>query len=300
MPAKNRSRIRKAIIPVAGLGTRFLPATKAQPKEMLAIVDKPVIQFLVEEAVASGIEEVIFVTSYAKRAIEDHFDRNFELEFRLEQGGKMKELAEVRRITDLASFAYVRQKSPKGDGHAILAARNLVGDEPCAVLFGDDIVDNDPPCLRQIIDVYERYGDPVIALAQVPKADIRNYGCAGGTPVDDRTIDITTLVEKPSPEDAPSDLAIIGKYVITPEVFDAVEHAEPSKDGEIRLIDGFRAMLGKRPVRGHRFQGTRYDCGNKYEFLRACVDYGLKHPDVNGDGRFAAYLKERAASLPTT
>jgi UTP--glucose-1-phosphate uridylyltransferase len=296
MQAKLTQKIRKAIIPVAGLGTRFLPATKAQPKEMLAVVDKPVIQFLVEEAVASGIEEIIFVTSSAKRAIEDHFDKNFELEYRLEQGGKTKELAEVRRISELATFAYVRQQSPKGDGHAILTARRLVGDEPCAVLFGDDMVDADPPCLRQLIDVYEAHGEPVIALAQVPKKDIHHYGCAGGTAIDDRTIDITALVEKPAPEEAPSDLAIIGKYIITPDVFDALERAEPSKGGEIRLIDGFRSLLGKRPIHGHRFHGMRYDCGNKYEFLRACVDYGLRHPEVNGDGRFAAFLAETVSA----
>ncbi len=292
MSTVNAPKIRKAIIPVAGLGTRFLPATKAQPKEMLTIVDKPVIQYLVEEAVASGIEQIIFVTSATKRSIEDHFDRAFELETRLAAGSKNKELEEVRRITSLASFAYVRQQEPKGDGHAILAARNLVGsDEPVAILFGDDVVDNDPPCLRQLMDVYEKYRDPVIAVTQVPKRDINRYGCLGGTKIDAKTLEVTELVEKPDPKDAPSDLAIIGKYIITPEVFDALEHAKPSKGGEIRLIDAFDALLGERSIYAHRYDGKRYDCGNKYEFLIACVEYGLKHPDVNGDGRFSDYLK---------
>ena len=296
MQTTNAPKVRKAIIPVAGLGTRFLPATKAQPKEMLTIIDKPVIQILVEEAVASGIEQIIFVTSASKRSIEDHFDRAFELEMRLERNGKMKELAEVRRVSELASFVYVRQQEPKGAGHALLMARKLVGDEPCAVLFGDDIVDNDPPCLRQLIDVYERYRDPVIAVAQVPKRDISLYGCIGGTPIDEKTLEVTSLVEKPKPEDAPSDLAIIGKYVITPEVFDEIERLTPSKNGEIGITEAFEALIKKRPVYAHRYDGKRYDCGNKYEFLIACVEYGLKHPDVNGDGRFTDYLKNTYGS----
>jgi UTP--glucose-1-phosphate uridylyltransferase len=295
MHPTNRPKVRKAIIPVAGLGTRFLPATKAQPKEMLTIVDRPVIQLLVEEAVASGIEQIIFVTSSTKRAIEDHFDRNVELELRLQNGGKMKELAEVQRLTKLASFAYVRQQEPKGPGHALLMARDLVGNEPCAVLFGDDIVDSDPPCLRQLIDVYEERGTPVVAVAQVPKRDIHLYGCVAGEPVDAKTLRITAYVEKPRPEEAPSDLAVIGKYVLTPDVFEAIAGLPPAKNGEIGLTEAFAAMLDTHPIHAHRYDGRRYDCGNKYDFLVACVEYGLRHPDVNGDGRFSDYLRDLAS-----
>lgn len=290
-------KIRKAILPVAGLGTRFLPATKAQPKEMLPIVDKPVIQYLVEEAVDSGIEQIIFVTSSSKRAIEDHFDTNYELESRLAEKRKDAELAQVRRITGLAEFAYVRQRHPMGDGHAVMMAKNLVGDEPCAVLFGDDVVDAHTPCLKQLMDVYARYGDPVIAALRVPKQDIRHYGCIGGHEIDERTLEVKELVEKPAPEDAPSDLAIIGKYIITPDVLEALTHAESSQGGELRLIDAFRALLSKRSLYAHRFEGDRFDCGNKLEYLIAQVEYGLKHAEVNGDGRFAAYLKKRAEAL---
>jgi UTP--glucose-1-phosphate uridylyltransferase len=297
MHPTNRPKVRKAIIPVAGLGTRFLPATKAQPKEMLTVVDRPVIQILVEEAVASGIEQIIFVTSSTKRAIEDHFDRNVELELRLQNGGKLRELAEVQRLTKLASFAYVRQQEPKGPGHALLMARDLVGNEPCAVLFGDDLVENDVPCLRQLIDVYERRGAPVIAIAPVPKADIRLYGCVGGDPVDDRTLAVSAYVEKPDPADAPSDLAVIGKYVITPEVFDAIANLAPAKNGEIGITEAFASMIGKTPLYAHRFEGRRYDCGNKYEFLIANVEYGLRHPEVNADRRFAEYLRDLVSKL---
>jgi UTP--glucose-1-phosphate uridylyltransferase len=283
-------KIRKAIIPVAGLGTRFLPATKAQPKEMLTLVDKPVIQYIVEEAVASGIEQIIFVTSQTKRAIEDHFDRNFELEYRLRQKQKTKELAEVMEISDLASFVY------KGDGDAIVLAKELIGNEPCAVLYGDDIVDANVPCTAQLIKLYEKYRDPVFAVQKVPKKDLSKYGVIKGVKVDNRTHQVSDLVEKPKPENAPSDLAIIGRYIITPEVFTALEQAKPSADGEIRLIDAFRSLKGKRSLYAHEFTGQRYDCGNKLQFLIAAVDFGLKHKEVNEGGAFSRFLKNRVAA----
>lgn len=290
-------KIRKAVIAVAGMGTRFLPATKAQPKEMLTLVDKPVIQYIVEEAVAAGIEQIIFVTSQTKRAIEDHFDRNFELEYRLRQKNKTKELDQVLGISDLAKFAYIRQKSPKGDGDAIMQARDFIGDEPCAVLFGDDVIYGQEPCIGQLIKTYEKYGDPVVAVQKVPKKDISKYGVIKGTDLGKGVHEIEELVEKPKPEHAPSDLAIIGRYVITPEVFAALEKAEPSPDGEIRLIDAFRALRGKRAMYGLEFQGQRYDCGNKLQFLIASVEYGLRHDEVNADDAFKDYLRGLTKSL---
>lgn len=291
-------KIRKAIIPVAGMGTRFLPATKAQPKEMLTLVDKPVIQYIVEEAVEAGIEQIIFITSQTKRAIEDHFDTNYELEHRLAEKGKTKLLEQIRDVTKLASFVYIRQLEPKGDGHAILHAKDLVGDdEPVAVLFGDDIVDAKVPCIGQLMKVYERYRDPVIAVQRIPKEEISNYGVVDAVETAKRTYEVKGFVEKPSPEEAPSDLAVIGKYIITPEVFRALEVAKPSKGGEIRLADAFRALIGERSIYAYDFEGTRYDCGNKMQFLVAAVDYGLKHAEVNGDGKFADFIRERARTL---
>ncbi len=284
--------IRKAIIPVAGLGTRFLPASKAQPKEMLAVVDKPIIQYIVEEAVASGIEEIIFVTSIGKRAIEDHFDRNFELEYRLEQKGKKKELAEVGAIGKLAKFAFVRQNKPMGDGHAVLTALPFVEQhEPVAVLFGDDIIGGKVPALAQLIQTYDKYQDPVVALQEMPKAEVSNYGVIGGTEVEDGTWQIETFVEKPKPEKAPSALAAVGRYIITPEIFDLLSRQKPGKDGEIRLADAFAAYLKgrKRAMYGRRFEGTRYDCGSKLGFLKAQVELGLKHPGIGP--ALAKYLK---------
>ena len=290
-------KIRKAIIPVAGFGTRFLPATKAQPKGMLTLVDKPIIQFVVEEAVAAGIEQIIFVTDHNKRAIEDHFDRNFELEWRLKDKNKTKELAEITRISDVASFAYVRQPNPNGDGHAILMTKKVAGDEPCAVLFSDEVIDAAVPSISQLIKVYEKYQDPVICVRRVPKSDISRYGVIAGRPAGAGTYEVTELVEKPKPEEAPSDLAIAGRYIITPEVFEALERAKPSPDGEIRLIDAFRALRGKRSLYARELQGTYYDCGNKLQFMAAAVEYGLRHSEVNKDGAFAAYLRGKAKDL---
>ncbi|MEK7516113.1 MAG: UTP--glucose-1-phosphate uridylyltransferase GalU [Patescibacteria group bacterium] len=279
------SKIRKAIIPVAGLGTRFLPATKAQPKEMLTLVDKPVIQYIVEEAVAAGIEQIVFVTSQNKRAIEDHFDRNFELEYRLREKKKLRELAEVEAISNLAQFVYIRQKTPLGDGHAVLAARSLIGDEPCAVLFGDDVIDAQKPCIGQMIKVFQKYNDPVVAVEKVRKSEVSRYGVVGGTSVERRVLQVKRMVEKPAPEHAPSNLAIVGRYIITPEVFEKLAKQKPGKDGEIRLISALEALLTERSVYAYEFEGKRYDCGNRIQFLLATIDLGLKHPELSGDIR---------------
>lgn len=286
--------IKKVIIPVAGLGTRFLPAVKSQPKEMLSIVDKPVIQYIVEEAVDAGIEQVIFITSQTKRSIENHFDRNFELEYRLKQKGKDDELAEIMKISDMASFVYIRQKTPLGDGHAILCAKDLIDDdEPVAVLFGDDLVDSKKSVLKQMIETYEKYKDPVIAIMEVENKDIKNYGCIDGKEMDDRIYNIKSLVEKPDPKDAPTNLAVIGKYIITPDVLEALTTINKGSldDGEIRLIDGFKKVLKKRSIVGYSFEGKRYDCGDKLGFLKATVAYGLKHPELKKD--FLKYLEEK-------
>lgn len=281
-------KIRKAIIPVAGFGTRFLPATKAQPKEMLPIVDKPVIQYLVEEAVASGIEEIIFVTGRGKRAIEDHFDHSFELEYNLVEKGKNSLLKEVRRISDLANFAYVRQPQPLGDGHAVLCAKRLTNNEPVAVLFGDDVVDSKVPCLAQLIKVFEKYGDPVVALEKVPKKEVFRYGVVEPIELAPRTYQIKNIVEKPKMNEAPSDLIIVGKYIITPEVFQILEK-NSKQSGEIRLADALKEYLKQKPVYGYQFEGKRYDCGDKLGFLKATVDFGLKHKEVGED--FKRYLR---------
>ncbi len=283
--------IRKAIIPVAGMGTRFLPAAKAQPKEMLSVVDKPVIQYIVEEAVESGIEEIVFVTAIGKRAIEDHFDRNFELEYRLEQKKKMKELESIKAIGKLAKFAFVRQTKPLGDGHAVLSAIPFVNqDEPVAVLFGDDIIDGKKPALKQLMEVYEEYHDPVVALQKVPRKQVSNYGVIGGKSVRKNVWEVQEFVEKPAVADAPSDLIVIGRYVLTPEIIALLPEVQAGKDGEIRLADAFAAYLKKdRALYGCVFEGTRYDCGNKLGFLKAQVELGLKHPEIGKE--LKAYLR---------
>lgn len=283
-------KITKAILPVAGFGTRFLPVTKALPKEMLPIVDKPVIQYLVEEAVSAGIKEIIFVTGRGKRSIEDHFDDSFELEHNLVEKHKHELLKEIYAISRLAKFAYVRQPKPLGDGHAILCARHLIGNDPCAILFGDDIIDNPKPCIKQLMDVYEKYGDPVIALEKVPKSEVHRYGVVKGVKIEPRVHQLQDLVEKPKVEEAPSDLTVVGKYVITQDVFNVLESITPGKDGEIRLADALKAVLMKnKPIYGVEFEGKRYDCGSKIGLLRANVDFALKHKELNGD--FRKYLK---------
>ncbi len=276
-------QIRKAIIPVAGMGTRFLPATKAQPKEMLPVVDKPVIQYIVEEAVSAGIEEIIFVTAIGKRAIEDHFDRNFELEYRLEQKKKLKELAVIQEIEQLAKFAFVRQQKPLGDGHALLAAAPFIGtDEPVAVLFGDDIIAGASPAIGELIDTFHAQGEEsVVAVQEVPQAHVSSYGVIAGTELSKEVWQVSQFVEKPKPEEAPSNYAAVGRYVITPRIMRLLETQQPGKDGEIRLADAFATHLqegGK--LYGRKFSGKRYDCGNKLQFILAQIELGLEHPEV--------------------
>lgn len=286
-----KKTVRKAIIPVAGLGTRFLPATKAQPKEMLPVVDKPVIQYIVEEAVASGIEEIIFVTSMGKRAIEDHFDRNFELEYRLREKKKKKELEEIAKIGKLAKFSFVRQGAPLGDGHAVLSALPFVDEhEPVAVLFGDDIIASKKPALKDLIETYSRYSDPVIIVSEVPKNEVSRYGVIGGKKISEGLWEITEFVEKPSPEEAPSNLIFAGRAIITPEVMKILAAQKAGRDGEIRLANAFETYLKKgRAIYARLHEGKRYDCGTKLGFLIAQVELGLEHPDVGS--QFSKYLK---------
>ncbi|MBI2884487.1 MAG: UTP--glucose-1-phosphate uridylyltransferase GalU [Candidatus Methylomirabilis oxyfera] len=273
-------RIRKAIVPAAGLGTRFLPATKAQPKEMLPIVDKPTIQYVVEEAAASGIEDIIIVTGRGKDAIEDHFDRSLDLQIALARQGKAEQLREIEQISELASFCYIRQEEPLGLGHAILTAKALVGNEPFAVLLGDDIIDAEVPCLAQMIAVFERYQSSIIAVQQVSKEETSSYGIIDPRPAEDSVYQIQDLVEKPSPDAAPSDLAIIGRYVLTPEIFEALERTPPDGGGEIQLTNGLRVLLRTQTMYGLAFRGRRYDAGSKLGFLKATVQFALKRPDL--------------------
>ncbi len=275
------SKIRKAVFPAAGFGTRFLPVTKAQPKEMLPVVDKPVIQYLVEEAVAAGIEEIIIVTGRGKRAIEDHFDYSFELEYNLVEKGKNNLLKEVRAVSNLAKFIYVRQPQPLGDGHAILCAKEVIGNEPFAVLFGDDIVDSETPAIQQLINIYEKTESCVIGLEKILRKDSKKYGMVKPKSQNGRQIEVDSLVEKPDPKDAPSDLGIIGKYICTPEIFTELEKTESgTKDGEIRLIDGFRSLINKQPIYGYEIEGDRYDCGTKLGLIKATINWALKRPDL--------------------
>ncbi len=276
-------KVTKAIIPVAGIGTRFLPATKAQPKEMLPIVDKPVIQYIVEEAVAAGIEQIIFVTSHNKRAIEDHFDRNYELEHRLEEAGKHDLLEQIKKLSSMASFAYVRQPEPKGDGHAILEAAHLIGDEAVAIMHGDYVIEAHEPGIGQLIKAYEAHPGGVIGVQRVPKELVNRHGIVAGTHVEDGIHTITALVEKPEPKDAPSDLGIKGRYIMTPDVLEALYNVKPGKDGEIRLIEAFAAQLGKNPLYAKEIRGVMYDCGNKLEFVKAQIYFGLQNPEMKDE-----------------
>ena len=282
-------RVRKAVFPAAGLGTRFLPATKVSPKEMLPLVDKPLIQYVVEEAVASGIESVIIVTGRGKSAIEDHFDVSFELEALLRERGKEDDLRLVRRIADMARFSYVRQRDALGLGHAILQARDLVGDEPFAVMLSDDIIDSKTPALRQLLDVYEKYDAPVLATMEVEGEVISRFGALDVEEVTDGVYRIKDMVEKPSLAEAPSNLAIIGRYVLTPDIFDEIAITRPGAIGEIQITDAMRALLQKRDFYAVRFEGTRYDAGDKLGFLVATVEFALKHKDLAPE--FRQYLE---------
>ena len=281
--------VRKAVFPAAGLGTRFLPATKAQPKEMLPLVDKPMIQYVVEEAAASGLAEIIIVTGRGKRAIEDHFDAAFELEYYLNDRGKVEELAQIKTISELASLSYVRQKEPLGLGHAILCARSLVGDEPFAVFLGDDIIRAAQPCMRQLLQVFERYAGPVLAVERVPRERLSQYGVIQARQVAGNVYEILDLVEKPRPHEAPSDLAIIGRYVLTPDVFTILADTQPDARGEVQLTDALRTLRSGRPMYAVAIEGKRFDTGDKLGFLKATVEFALARPDLADD--FRAYLK---------
>ena len=282
-------KIKKAVFPVAGLGTRFLPATKASPKEMMPLVDKPLIQYVVEEAIDAGIEEVIMITGRGKNAIEDHFDISFELEHALRGKNDNKMLEEVQRISNLVDFWYIRQKEPLGLGHAILRTKDLIGNEPFAVLLGDDIIHSNVPTIKQLMNIHEKYNASVIAVEKVDKKDISGYGVIEPKKLDERVYQIMDMVEKPSPQDAPSDLAIIGRYILTPEIFTALEKTVPDKSGEIQLTYGLRHLLKNQVVYAYQFEGKRYDAGNKLGFLKATVEFALRRPDL-GD-KFREYLK---------
>ena len=282
--------IRKAVFPAAGLGTRFLPATKAQPKEMLPLVDKPIIQYGVEEAVASGVDNIILVTGRGKNAIEDHFDVSVELETFLEMRGKKELLAEIRKISNLINFSYVRQGEPLGLGHAVLVTRPLVGDEPFAVILGDDVIDAEPPAIRQMIHVFEDVQSPVLAIEQVPREDVSSYGVIDiAEEVRPGVYRIRDLVEKPPRNEAPSDLAIIGRYILTPDIFPALAATASDRTGEIQLTNGLRRLLQSRPIYACRIDGVRHDTGNKLGFLKAVVYFALRRPDL-GD-QFREYLR---------
>jgi len=286
--------VKKAVIPAAGLGSRFLPATKAQPKEMLPVVDKPAIQYVVEEAVRTGIRDILIVTGRGKRTLEDHFDRSFELEDYLEQAGKYDLLKEVQQITDMATIHYIRQKDPRGLGHAVAAAEQHVGGEPFAVLLGDDLVSTRVPLLESMVGVYERYGRSVIAVQEVPRESISLYGAIKPEWVEDDLARVMDIVEKPPPEDAPSNLAAIGRYVLTPEIFDALRETQPGAGGEVQLTDAIGILAREQTVFAYRFEGERYDIGKKIDYLRATVELAADRDDLGPEFRaFLADLVQR-------
>jgi len=287
-------KIRKAIIPAAGLGTRFLPATKAQPKEMLPIVDKPAIQFIVEEAIASGIEEILIITGRNKRSIEDHFDRSIELEMQLKEQGKYELLGAIEEISNI-TIHFIRQKEAKGLGHAVLCAKQFVGNEPFAVMLGDDIVDAKVPCLAQLINVYDDLGGSVLGVQRVPKSQVPNYGIIDPTPIKQNVWQALKLIEKPSIEEAPSDLAVLGRYILTPEIFEILEHTKPGRGGEIQLTDAIGELAKIQRVYAYNFYGRRYDIGDKEGFLEATVEYALKRPELRD--RFLAYMVKTVGPL---
>lgn len=300
-------KIRKAIIPAAGLGTRFLPATKAQPKEMLPIVDKPAIQYIVEEAMQSGIEDILIITGRNKRAIEDHFDRSVELELQLKKQGKYDMLGLIEDISKV-TIHYVRQKEAKGLGHAVLCAKQFVGNEPFAVMLGDDIVDANVPCLKQLIDVYEDYPGTILGVQEVPKSKVSSYGIVNPKPVKHNLWQALDLIEKPAVEEAPSQLAVLGRYIIEPEIFDLLAKTKPGRGGEIQLTDALCRLAAVKPVYAYNFYGRRYDVGDKQGYLEATVEYALKRPDLRD--KFLKYLlktigpimegEEEAAASATT
>jgi UTP--glucose-1-phosphate uridylyltransferase len=273
-------RVRKAVVLAAGYGTRLLPATKAQPKESLHLVDKPIIQYTVEEAAAAGLTQVIIVTAASKRAVEDHFDRSLELEMTLRDKGDLTRLAEIQRISELADIVYIRQKEQKGVGHAVLQARDVVGNEPFALLFPDDVLVADVPVTKQMVDVFEARGGSVIAVQEVPDSEVESYGIVGGTDVGGRVMRVNALVEKPRLEDAPSRLGIVGRYVLTPEIFDILARTPPGKGREVQLTDGLATLMETQPVFAYQFEGRRYDTGRPLGLLTAAIEIGLKRDDI--------------------
>lgn len=287
-------KIRKAIIPAAGLGTRFLPATKAQPKEMLPIVDKPAIQFIVEEAIAAGIEEILVITGRNKRSIEDHFDRSIELEMQLKSQGKYEMLGLIEEISNV-TIHFIRQKEAKGLGHAVLCARQFVGNEPFAVMLGDDIVDADVPCLRQLMDVYDDCGGSVLGVQQVAKDKVSSYGIVNPRPVKENIWQAIDLIEKPSEAEAPSQLAVLGRYILMPEIFELLEHTAPGRGNEIQLTDAICRLAAVQKVYAYNFSGRRYDIGDKEGYLEATIEYALKRPELRD--KFLAYLTKTIGPL---
>jgi len=281
-------KVRKAVIPAAGLGTRFLPATKAQPKEMLPIVDKPTIQYIVEEAVQSGIEEILIITGRSKRSIEDHFDKSVELEYELESKNKQELLKVVKDISNLANIYFIRQKEPKGLGHAISCAKTFVGTEPFAVMLGDDIVDNEEPCLKQLMNCFNEYKTTILGVQRVDEKDVFKYGVVKNLKIEDRVHKVKDLIEKPSIEEAPSNLAILGRYILMPEIFNILENTKPGKGGEIQLTDALKTLSSEQAIYAYEFEGRRYDVGDKLGYLQATVEMALKREGLGKE--FLNYL----------
>ncbi|MEN8433522.1 UTP--glucose-1-phosphate uridylyltransferase GalU [Clostridium septicum] len=284
-------KVKKAIIPAAGLGTRFLPATKAQPKEMLPIVDKPTIQYIIEEAIASGIEEILIITGRNKKCIEDHFDKSVELEMELAKNHKEELLELVRDISDMVDIHYIRQKEPRGLGHAIYCAKAFVGNEPFAVLLGDDVVDSQKPCLKQLMDCYSEYKTSILGVQTVNSEDVNKYGIVDGIHIEDRVYKVKDLVEKPAIEEAPSNVAILGRYIITPKIFEILENTKPGKGNEIQLTDALKTLIGNEAMYAYNFEGRRYDVGDKLGFLQATVEYALKKEELRES--FIEYLSSK-------
>ncbi|WP_338432706.1 UTP--glucose-1-phosphate uridylyltransferase GalU [Clostridium tyrobutyricum] len=284
------NKIRKAVIPAAGLGTRFLPATKAQPKEMLPIVDKPTIQYIIEEAVASGIEEILIITGRNKRSIEDHFDKSVELELQLENHNKTELLKTVRDISNLANIHFIRQKEPKGLGHAIHCAKSFIGDEPFAVMLGDDVVDSEVPCLKQLMNCYEEYNTSILGVQQVEKSQVSKYGIIKNLNIEKCVYKVKDLIEKPSVQEAPSNIAILGRYILMPDIFDVLEKTKPGKSDEIQLTDALKNLLAHQVIYAYEFEGRRYDVGDKFGYLQATVEMALKRDDLREP--FMNYLSD--------
>ena len=276
-------KVKKAIIPAAGLGTRFLPATKAQPKEMLPIVDKPTIQYIIEEAIASGIEEILIITGRNKKCIEDHFDKSVELEMELEKSGKDELLELVRDISDMVDIHYIRQKEPRGLGHAIHCAKTFVGNEPFAVLLGDDVVYSDKPCLKQLMECYDEYKTSILGVQTVPEEDVSKYGIVDGIHIENRVYKIKDLIEKPKREEAPTNVAILGRYIITPQIFEILENTAPGKGNEIQLTDALKTLISQEAMYAYDFEGRRYDVGDKFGFLQATIEYGLRKEGLRSE-----------------